>query len=126
MITLMLISTFLSNSTPAHPCANQRTTIEINDCGARIMKQKESELEAAYKALLARLVPVEPEDRVDYQAVKQKLDDAQRHWRMFREHDCSAKYELNIDGTIRNSLYLDCLIEHTEQRTRALLKWMDD
>ena len=49
--------------------------------------------------------------------------DAQRAWISFRDNDCKGRLVLYEAGTIRGAVYAGCLIEHTEQRTRALQAW---
>jgi uncharacterized protein YecT (DUF1311 family) len=107
------------------PCATQTNTVEINYCAKLMLDEKDKELNAAYQKLLTILVPYSKDDPVDYTGVRRQLVEAQRNWVAFRDNDCKAKYTLNEQGTIRNVVYLGCLIEHTEQRTKQLLSWAE-
>jgi uncharacterized protein YecT (DUF1311 family) len=105
------------------PCLTQRNTLEIDQCGQLTLKAKDKELNEAYQKLVRSLAPADKADNTDYQAVKKQLLDAQRAWIAYRDNDCKAKLKLNESGTIRGAVYLGCLTERTEQRTKELRSW---
>jgi uncharacterized protein YecT (DUF1311 family) len=110
-------------SQAADPCKAAKTTIETNECAKRTLAARDSALNAAYQALLKTLVPADKADPVNYAEVKELLREGQRDWVRFKENDCRAKYALYADGTMRDAVYLACVTERTEQRTRQLLSW---
>jgi uncharacterized protein YecT (DUF1311 family) len=107
----------------ADPCATQDNTIQINECLAATHAARDKALNAAYQDLLKRLVPADRFDTTDYPRARKHLIDAQRAWISFRDNDCKGRLVLYEAGTIRGAVYAGCLIEHTEQRTRALQVW---
>jgi uncharacterized protein YecT (DUF1311 family) len=122
---LMLASAAHGAQQKPDPCATQATTIEINECARLTLDQKDKALNAAYQGLLSHLAPDSTDDTVRYTDVKRQLIEAQRHWLAFRDNDCKARYTLYEAGTIRNVVYLGCLVEHTELRTKQLLVWAE-
>jgi uncharacterized protein YecT (DUF1311 family) len=102
------------------------STVEINDCAKKVLLQKESELDSAYSALLKGLTGSSSDDSTNYAKVRAQLSKAQRLWRAFRDSDCDGKYTLNEEGSMRNAVFLTCLIQHTEQRRIELLRWTED
>lgn len=105
------------------PCKTQSNTLEINECGKLTLKEKDRELNQAYQALMKSLKPDDKGDDTNFTEVKKKLQDAQRAWITFRDNDCQGKLALWASGTIRGALYLGCLAERTEQRTKELRNW---
>jgi uncharacterized protein YecT (DUF1311 family) len=114
-----------SSAQSSDPCNTQRTTIEINQCGQLTLKAKDKELNDAYRELLKSLVATDRVDETDYATVKRQLTDAQRAWINYRDNDCKAKLKLHESGTIRGAVYLGCLAERTEQRTKELKQWAE-
>lgn len=121
-ILLLLVATNASAQSP-DPCATQRNTIEINDCGKLILAKKDKELNMAYKKLIDSLASDDKGDDTNYAEVKKHLLEAQRNWIKFRDSDCRGMLTLHESGSIRGSVYLSCLSERTEQRTKELLNW---
>ena len=107
----------------ADPCKTQDNTIEINECGKIELAKKDKELNAAYQALMKRLAPSDKSDDTKYGDIKKQLVEAQKNWIKYRDADCSAKYTLYEQGSIRGIVHLSCLKEKTEQRTKELLVW---
>lgn len=105
------------------PCATQANTLEINECGQQTLKLKDAALNRAYQDLLKSLSPESQGDSTDYAAVRKELAEAQRAWIRYRDADCSAKYKFWEQGSIRGAMYLGCMTERTEQRTRELRQW---
>jgi hypothetical protein len=56
----------------------------------------------------------------------QQLIAAQQAWISYRDQDCRAKHTLFATGTIRAAVFLGCLVERTEQRTRELRAWIQE
>jgi uncharacterized protein YecT (DUF1311 family) len=109
----------------ADPCATQANTMEINACGKLTLVKKDKELNAAYQNLMKRLTPDGKGDDTDYAAVRKHLVEAQRNWIKFRDDDCQGMLAFYESGTIRGAVYLSCLTNRTEQRTKELLSWGD-
>lgn len=107
----------------ADPCAQAENTIGLQACNQRVLKARDQALNAAWQALMKTLTPSSADDRTDYAAVRRELTEAQRAWVRFRDADCSALYKYWEDGSIRGIKHLNCLIDHTETRTRQLLDW---
>ena len=126
LASLLCFATGATFAQPVDPCATQRNTVEINECGKLTLIQKDKELNAAYQKLLRKLVPSDKSDDTSYEDVKKLLIEAQRNWIRFRDADCKGQLRLHEGGTIRGAVYLGCLAERTEQRTKELLKWADD
>jgi uncharacterized protein YecT (DUF1311 family) len=125
---LTILITFAATSVfaqAADPCVTQSNTLEINACGKLTLAKKDKELNAAYQKLMKRLTPDGKGDDTDYAVVKKHLIDAQRSWIKFRDDDCQGMLALYASGTIRGSVYLGCLTDRTEQRTKELLSWGD-
>lgn len=107
----------------ADPCKTQANTLEINECGKQELAKKDKELNAAYQQLMKKLAPADKSDDTKYAEVKKQLIEAQKNWIKYRDADCSAKYTLYEQGSIRGIVHLSCLREKTEQRTKELLNW---
>jgi uncharacterized protein YecT (DUF1311 family) len=122
---LVLAAASSVNAQKPDPCASSGTTIEINECAQKVLRQKDGELNEAYQALLKSLSPSRSGDSTDYASVKKELAEAQRAWVKFRDSDCGAKYKFWEQGSIRGAMYLSCLTERTEQRTAELRKWAE-
>ena len=124
-ITLLVVVATNVAAQTSDSCSTQKNTIEINECGNIILNQKDKILNVAYQQLIKKLAPTDKLDTTDYAAVKKHLIEAQRNWLKFRDSDCRGQLTLNESGTIRGAVYLGCLIERTEQRTKELLKWAE-
>jgi uncharacterized protein YecT (DUF1311 family) len=105
------------------PCKTQSNTIEINECASLTLKAKDRELNQAYRSLLDALKQEAKEGDADLVEARRRLMEAQRSWIMFRDNDCEGKYSFWEGGTIRGAMYLGCMIERTEQRTKELRSW---
>ena len=97
--------------------------MEINECAKRTLQVKDRELNDAYQKLVKSLTPDDKQDTTDYEGVKKQLLAGQRAWITYRDNDCKAKLTLHASGTIRGAVYLGCLAERTEQRTKELRSW---
>jgi uncharacterized protein YecT (DUF1311 family) len=111
----------------ADPCYLQQTTMQINTCLSKTYDSTDRKLNQAYQKLLANLKPVGTDDgSTNYPLVRQQLIAAQQAWISYRDQDCRAKYTLFATGTIRAAVFLGCLVERTEQRTRELRAWIQE
>ena len=104
-------------------CTSPKNTLEINECAMREYKDRDRELNEAYRALGNSLGPGAAGDTTDYAAVRARLVAAQKAWVVFRDADCLALRKLYEEGTIRTAMQLGCLIERTVQRTKELQAW---
>lgn len=109
----------------ADPCETQSNTIEINACAKQTLATSDKALNETYQKVLKSMESVGSEDKTDYVAVKRRLAEAQRAWAKFRDADCKAKLKLHEAGTIRAAIYLGCLAERTDQRTKELVQWSE-
>lgn len=122
-LALALLAVASFSHAQSDPCKTLSSTLEINQCGAITLKAKDRELNEAYQALLKSLKPEDKSDETDFADVKRRLVEAQRGWIVFRDNDCKAKMAYWSPGTIRGAMYLACLTERTEQRTKELRVW---
>jgi uncharacterized protein YecT (DUF1311 family) len=122
--TLIAAAALHAQAQSADPCLTQNNTLEINACAKQVLQTKDKEPNDAYQKLLKSFAPIDKSDDTDYATVKKQLTEGQRAWIHFRDNDCKAKYSMHAGGTIRNAVYLGCLAERTEQRTRELRIWL--
>lgn len=108
----------------ADPCYQQQNTLEINACLQKSYEKSDRVLNDTYQKLLRRLVAHSATDDTDYRRVRQQLIAAQLAWIRYRDNDCRAKLTLFAAGSIRHAVYLGCLLERSEQRTRELRTWI--
>ena len=123
---LLVVAATNTAAQTSDPCATQKNTIEINECGKLTLAQKDKLLNAAYQQLIKKLAPANKVDSTNYGEVKKYLVEAQRNWLKFRDSDCKGQLTLNESGTIRGAVYFGCLTERTEQRTKELIKWAEE
>jgi uncharacterized protein YecT (DUF1311 family) len=125
LFALCLLAASASFAQNTDPCATQRNTGEIDECGKQTLAKKDKELNAAYQELLKQLVADDKSDTTDYAETRKLLLDAQRNWIKFRDADCKGRLVLYAEGTIRGAVYFGCLVERTEQRTKELRHWIN-
>lgn len=94
------------------PCGNRPNTLAIVECLRAKTKTADRQLNAAYKALQARIDP----------AQRQPLLKAQRLWVQYRDANCG--FYAAQQGTIREVQAAECLRSMTEDRARELEKAM--
>ncbi len=122
MKTPVVILLSLVAATPAFasdPCETAASTIDINKCAKQQFDQQDKLLNAAYQAALL-VVPSTNEPGTSGETPRALLVKAQRRWVEYRDADCKAKYQIFAGGTIRNTIYLGCMRERTEQRIKEL------
>jgi uncharacterized protein YecT (DUF1311 family) len=107
------------------PCKTLNNTIEIDECAKIGLVKEDKKLNVAFQKLLKDIVSPGKSDGTDYEGSKKMLIEAQRNWIKFRDADCKGQLILNASGTMRGVIYLSCLTDRTEQRTKELTKWAD-
>ena len=108
---LALVIVLGAASAHALDCANATTTPDMNECAARTQKAAEANLNAVYQRVLKT---------VTERKVRTQFVAAQRLWIKYREADCKTVQALYGTGTIRTVMYLGCLQNRAETRTREL------
>jgi uncharacterized protein YecT (DUF1311 family) len=102
----------------ADPCADAKTTVEMNTCLARSSNAAEVEMNRYLGAARKRAT-------ADGAAVARAFDEAQARWLAFRKGECDAVYAHWQGGTIRGTMLLTCRIALTQVRTHWLWKtWL--
>jgi uncharacterized protein YecT (DUF1311 family) len=94
------------------PCGEKTSTLEVVECVRAKTKIADQGLNAAYKALQAR---IEANQR-------QPLLAAQRLWVQYRDANCA--FYGTRDGSIRQVQAAECIRSMTEDRARELEKAM--
>ncbi|WP_108650711.1 lysozyme inhibitor LprI family protein [Dongshaea marina] len=115
----------------AENCNDAANTLAINQCMAKQSQQAERLLDKYFEASLKRC---RENDKLSLATSKEKsaakgLQQAQSQWLSYRKAQCSAVYQYWADGSIRNAMYLQCMLDLTRQRTHYLwqtyLTYMD-
>jgi len=94
------------------PCGEKTSTPDVVECVQAKTSVADQRLNAAYKALLARIEA----------AQRQPLLAAQRVWVQYRDANCGF-YRVQ-DGSIRQVQAAECIRSMTEDRARELEKAM--
>jgi len=93
-------------------CDEAVTTLEVNACLAKRVRQSEAVMKAYWLASQAAVA--------DGDSARQGLDEAQGLWRRYRDSQCGAIFEYWKDGTIRTAMQLGCQKDMNLQRARFL------
>jgi len=109
MIALLLAAA--TSSAFALDCKNAVSTPDMNECASIEQKEVEAKLNKVYQRVTKS---------IDEASTRKALVEAQRAWVKFREADCKAVYEQNKTGTIRTLMFIGCMQQHAETRTKAL------
>lgn len=125
LLTFCILAAGAAFAEDADPCATQRNTGEIDECGKQTLARKDKELNAAYQELLKQLVADDKSDSTDYAETRKLLLEAQRNWIRFRDADCRGHLVLYAAGSMRGAVHYGCLIDRTEQRTWELRHWIN-
>ena len=92
-------------------------TAEMEECEDKALKLWEQELNRVYRALCAKLTPIE----------RRALEKSQRAWIQFRDSECAFAEEFSISrGTIGFVEYVGTRPELTRTRALALLGTLDE
>ncbi|MDR7192348.1 lysozyme inhibitor LprI family protein [Luteimonas terrae] len=100
-------------------CTHPIGTMDTDLCLSDAFSRADQLLNDAYRQLLPRL-DAQRRDGACSQCTSAQLVDAQRRWIAFRDADCGLAYAIAADGSGRNQARLDCMIDHTDSRTRRL------
>lgn len=95
-------------------CAKELTTIDVNQC----MQKKLSIAEKTMGIYLAKSMEQYSQDEASTKSIKK----AQEAWLRYREEYCGVIYDIWRDGTIRNTMALECKLGLTHQRTKVIWK----
>jgi hypothetical protein len=95
-------------------CDRPSTTLEINACAAKGRD--------AANLLLGKYLASAKNRYAGDKAVVQSIDKGQTAWRSYRQAQCDSVYEMYRDGSIRDSMYLGCELELTNERTHHVWK----
>lgn len=119
---LLLIFGAVSTPTFALDCANIISSVDFNRCGQLELDKSDVELNRVYKSVLNSFDKIikNKTNISDKSKLKQSLIESQRFWLKYRDADCSTIYIFWLDGTIRNQMYLGCMLSKTEQRIKEL------
>jgi len=102
-------------------CKNAKYTIEINEC--KMAEVKKAEI------LLEKYILASKKQYKDDQEVVVLIDKSQEQWLRYRSSHCKSIYQVWIDGTIRDLMYGQCMLDVTKRRTHeiweAYLTFMD-
>ena len=96
------------------------TTVGMSDCISSETAEWDAILNEEYKATQAVLAERDAEGRSDILDRTDSLRDAQRAWIAFRDADCTARYAIWQDGTIRTIVGANCHLTMTAARAIAL------
>lgn len=128
LFLLILLLNF--NLALALNCDAPETTADMVECSGILLKEKDAELNTVYKQVLKLC---QEEDRHNNKIgtgysfeSKKKLVEAQKLWIQFRDKDCDSVGDYNGGGSISPVMYLGCLIDRTEQRTKELKGYIWD
>lgn len=109
------------SSDPKIDCAKATTTLEINFCAEQDFKAADARLNAAYKAMLARVETGTDFDASTKAGLRAAIQDAQRKWLAFRDADCKEAVGREwTGGTGMTYAVYTCLTEKTVVRTKEL------
>lgn len=129
----ILLAGFLAGPAEAEPaidCAKASTTPEIAFCADKDFQAADAALNAAYKAMMARIDAATSEDdntaRTQRRSWREAVTEAQRKWIAFRDTDCAAVGAAWMGGTGMGAAVSTCLAETTRARTAELKKRVRD
>lgn len=118
---------FLSSQTVADlppDCSKAMTTPEIDACAGLDLQRETARMERYLEAASARARELDAVADVRDRSHQQVyLQNAQTAWTAYAAIVCDGVYDQWKGGTIRNAMYLDCKVEMTQERTRAI--WRD-
>ncbi|KQQ36244.1 hypothetical protein ASF61_08675 [Duganella sp. Leaf126] len=109
--TFALVLVLGAGSAHARDCATATSTRDMNACAAGTQKAAEDRLNTEYQRV---------RDTLDRGAIRTQFVAAQRLWIKFREADCKTVLALYGTGSARTVMYLGCMQDRAETRTREL------
>lgn len=113
-VPTLLLLLCLTPPAMAQECGD--TQSEMNACADVIFRRADTELNATYRQITARLA----QDG----AARRALVEAQRAWITFRDAECAFTTIDNEGGSIRPMLRLGCATDLTRRRTADLKGYM--
>lgn len=127
VLALLLIATSPCSAGEEDPprvdCANPGNTYEFNICSDREFVAADSELNAIYKKVVAKIATDGGDKPYDAKAREAALRSAQRAWIAYRDADCKGALPLDWGGgTGTTAAVLGCMIEKTKRRTREMVE----
>lgn len=102
-----------NTNTKAGPCDALVREDALNACLTNELSRSDKELNVVYGKFRGVL---DARDR-------EKLKASQSAWIKSRDSDCGFEVESVSGGSAYQSVYLSCMIDHTQQRTRQLVEW---
>ena len=121
LVTLLLLPTQLSSSTPQTCFETAKTQSELNECAENGMKAAKQELYAVYQQILR--------NKKDEKEFLVKLTKAQQAWLIFRDAELDAIFPKTDKpteyGTVYHMCYLQWKSRLTLERTTQLRKWLN-
>ncbi|WFE90229.1 lysozyme inhibitor LprI family protein [Roseibium porphyridii] len=101
-------------------CSNAMTQLEMTTCANLDWQQADEELNAAYKAAMAKMRETDEFLPEDQRGAAETLREAQRAWIPYRDKACDAYGFQARGGTMEPMLVYGCRAQLTEQRTKEL------
>ena len=98
------------------PCQSVNgTQAEANACALLKYRQAAAEMKRLYKRLVSEL-----SKSSDNGELKQKLEQAQSLWLLYRDTHCESEALIYLGGSLRPAIYKSCLASITEERTERM------
>ena len=108
---------FTPAAAPAEPCdASDSNQADLNECYSKAYKQSDTELNAVYRQITARLK--------DDPAAAKLLVTAQKAWVAFRDAECSFSTSASAGGSAYPMMQSICLDGLTVSRVKDLKSYL--
>jgi len=105
----------------ADDCNDATNTVEINQCADRAFGLADKALNAAYKAVLAKIAADNGGEPSEAKKLEEALRASQRAWVAFRDADCKGLVAMEWSGgSGATSAILFCMTQMTQERTASL------
>jgi uncharacterized protein YecT (DUF1311 family) len=119
---IALASITNASAKAGNPCNAANTEVEMYECLNSELKKSDTELNHAYKTLIARYKEngAPPDLKIESQDVY--LKKAQIAWLKQRDASCDFETYESITGSGFGTIYTACLLEQTQKRVEYL-KW---
>ena len=96
-------------------CDQAITTIENNTCLAQQLAVATKQMDQYIAKAKARFA--------DQPKVIASIEHSQQNWLLYRQSHCDSVYAIWSDGTIRGTMFGECMLKLTKQRTYQV--WVD-
>jgi len=110
-------SSVRSQSTIKIDCNNAQTQSAMNFCAAEQAKTADRRLNQVYQQAIAKFKGTPNE---------KQLVTAQRAWMQFRDASCTFERDRFKGGSIAPLMYSSCLTELSQERTKALQRYLTE